>query len=512
MVYDIFVIGGGVNGTAIARDAVGRGLTVALAEKWDLASETSSKSTKLYHGGLRYLEYLEFKLVREALKEREILLQNMPHISWPMRFVLPIDPEMRFDDDSPVVKWTGRLMPWLKGRRPKWMIRSGLYMYDHLGGRKILPPTSKLDLTTREEGAPLKEQFSFAYEYSDCWVDDSRLVVLMARDAKERGAHIMTRTKVVGVNRGTGLWVIEDEHGQSHQARAVVNASGPWVESLARSIENFKPKAQIKLVRGSHIVVPKLYDHEKAYFFTGADGRIIFAIPYEQEFTLIGTTEAREEDPDHPPQCSDEERDYLCEHASVYFEKAITPDQVVHRYSGVRPLYNDGAKSATAATREYVLTINNEAAPILNVFGGKITTHRRLAEDALAKLKTRFPNMGASWTQNAPLAGADFAAENAGYEQEKFQAQYEFMSEFTAKRVFRAYGLEAYEIFGEAKSWDDLGRPFGHGLSQKEVDHLIAKEFAQTVEDIIWRRSKLGLHLSDKEVKDLEHYIQSKQG
>ncbi|NNE89920.1 MAG: glycerol-3-phosphate dehydrogenase, partial [Silicimonas sp.] len=360
MTYDLFIIGGGINGCGIARDAVGRGYSVALAEMNDFASATSSQSTKLFHGGLRYLEYFEFRLVREALVERENLLTAMPHISWPMRFVLPMHGSMRFDGTTPTSKLLSTVMPWMKGRRPNWLIRLGLFMYDHLGGRKILSGTSKLDLTKDPAGAPLDPKFKVAYEYSDCWVEDARLVLLNARDAADRGAHVMPRTKVLSATFADELWTIETEKNgekSTHQARMLVNAGGPWVEDIIRQTIRINTQEGVRLVRGSHIVTKKLFDHDKCYFFQGTDGRIIFAIPYEQDFTLIGTTDQEHEDADIKPVCTEAEADYLRAFASKYFNKPIEKDAIVWTYSGVRPLYDDGAKSATAATREYVLTV-----------------------------------------------------------------------------------------------------------------------------------------------------------
>jgi len=355
---DLFIIGGGINGCGIARDAAGRGLSVRLAEMNDLASATSSASTKLFHGGLRYLEYFEFRLVREALIEREVLLRAMPHISWPMRFVLPYHPSMRFESDTPTSKLLTTVMPWMKGRRPAWLIRLGLFMYDHLGGRKILPATSTVSLKGTPEGVPLEDRFETAYEYSDCWVQDSRLVVLNARDAEARGAKIMTRTKVLSAARDGDLWRVEVEDTRTgetatHFARMLVNAGGPWVGDIIHEKVHLNVKEGVRLVRGSHIVTRRLYDHDKCYFFQGTDGRIIFAIPYEEDFTLIGTTDAEHLDPDKRPDCSPEEQQYLIDFANRYFKQEITAEDVVWTYSGVRPLYDDGASSATAATRDY---------------------------------------------------------------------------------------------------------------------------------------------------------------
>ncbi|MEM6421457.1 MAG: glycerol-3-phosphate dehydrogenase, partial [Pseudomonadota bacterium] len=362
---DLFVIGGGINGCGIARDAAGRGLSVGLAEMADLAHATSSSSTKLFHGGLRYLEFFEFRLVREALEEREVLLRAMPHIAWPMRFVLPYHREMRFESSTPTSRLLTLFMPWMKGRRPAWLIRLGLFLYDTLGGRKILPATSTLDLRREPEGKPLQERFETAYEYSDCWVEDSRLVVLNARDAEARGAEIMTCTRVTGCERQDGLWTVslcDEETGASFQRRArmLVNAGGPWVGDLIANTVRINTADNVRLVRGSHIVTRRLYDHDKCYFFQGTDGRIIFAIPYEQDFTLIGTTDQEHTDAAAKPVCTDAEKQYLLDFASRHFATPGTEADIVWTYSGVRPLYDDGQTSATAAPRDYVLKVEEQ--------------------------------------------------------------------------------------------------------------------------------------------------------
>ncbi|MPQ94951.1 glycerol-3-phosphate dehydrogenase [Thioclava sp. JE_KL1] len=514
---DLFVIGGGVNGCGIARDAAGRGLRVRLAEMGDLAQATSSASTKLFHGGLRYLEYLEIKLVREALSEREVLIRAMPHISWPMRFVLPYSADMRFESDTPVSKMLSTVMPWMKGKRPSWMIRSGLFLYDHLGGQGLLPGTKRLDLRNAPEGAPLKDSFTHAFEYSDGWVQDARLVVLNARDAEAHGADIRVQTKVVEAHRDGGHWVITTEgpNGrEEHMARAVVNAGGPWVEQILKGTMGSASREHIRLVRGSHIVTRKLYDHDKCYFFQGADGRIIFAIPYEQDFTLIGTTEAAHEDSPLAAECTEAERDYLCDFASEYFKEEVTPDDVVWTYSGVRPLYEDGASSATAATREYVLSLDAPAGQpaALHVFGGKITTYRRLAEDALAKLRPHLPGMGGPWTKGARLPGGDFAPEEVGAKIAKLSQDYPFVDRKWAERMIRHYGTESWDIFGDAKALDDLGRDFGGTLTEAELRWLVEKEWARKVEDVIWRRTKLGLRLDADQVNSVAAWLEEHAG
>ncbi|MDP5085859.1 MAG: glycerol-3-phosphate dehydrogenase [Yoonia sp.] len=507
--FDIFIIGGGINGCGVARDAAGRGLKVGLAEMNDLGSATSSASTKLFHGGLRYLEFFEFGLVRKALIEREVLLRNMPHISWPMRFVLPYHTDMRFENDTPTSKLLSTLMPWMKGRRPAWLIRLGLFMYDHLGGRKILPGTHVVDLTKRPVGKPLKPKFKTAYEYSDCWVEDARLVVLNARDAEERGATIMTRTKVISAARVDGAWEIVTERGgerHTHTARALVNAGGPWVENIIREVARQNTSEGVRLVRGSHIVTKKLFDHDKSYFFQGEDGRIIFAIPYEMDFTLIGTTDKEHENLSEKPYATDEEQDYLCAFASQYFEKPVTRADIVWTYSGVRPLYDDGAKSATAATRDYVLSLDDTGAPLLNIFGGKITTYRKLAEGALEKLK---PLIGGShpWTEVAALPGGDFKVKDRDRLVTELQVAYPFLTAAWALRLIKAYGTEAKVILGDAKSAADLGQDFGATLTAAEVKWLISREYAQTAEDVVWRRSKLGLRLSQDQIAALDAFM-----
>jgi glycerol-3-phosphate dehydrogenase len=512
---DLFIIGGGINGCGIARDAAGRGLSVTLAEQGDLAQATSSSSTKLFHGGLRYLEYFEFRLVREALEERETLLVAMPHISWPMRFVLPISPDMRFDSDTPTSRLLSRVMPWMRGRRPAWLIRLGLFLYDTMGGRKILPATRALDLTRDPAGKPLKPGFARAYEYSDCWVEDSRLVVLNARDAEAKGAAILTRTRVISADRSADGWSVATEGPtgrQVHHARALVNAGGPWVEDVIRNVARINSTEGVRLVRGSHIVTRRLYDHDRCYFFQGADGRIIFAIPYEQDFTLIGTTDQDHQGKPGEARCTDAERDYLIAFANRYFAKEIKAEDVVWTYSGVRPLYNDGAKSATAATRDYVLSLDQAGAPLLNVFGGKITTYRRLAESALAKLSPFFPAARAPWTARAPLPGGDFPQADVGRLTADLRAAYPFLDAYWAGRLIRAYGSEAPQVLGTAQTAADLGRDFGATLTEAEVRWLMAREYARTAADIVWRRSKLGLRMTAAQIDALQSFMDAAQG
>lgn len=508
--FDLFVIGGGINGCGIARDAAGRGLSVGLAEMGDLAQATSSASTKLFHGGLRYLEYFEFRLVRAALAEREVLLRAMPHISWPMRFVLPLHSDMRFDADTPASRLLARAMPWMKGRRPGWMIRLGLLLYDHLGGRDILPGTRAVDLRADPAGEPLQERFAKAYEYSDCWVDDARLVVLNARDAAARGARIMTRTKVIAARRDGGVWriTLHDRDGETEMtARALVNAAGPWVgETLAGAIRADSPAA-IRLVRGSHIVTRRLFDHDKCYFLQGGDGRIAFAIPYEQDFTLIGTTDADHPGPGTPARISAAETDYLLDFASGYFKVPLGRDDIVWSYSGVRPLFDDGAGKAQAATRDYALKLDRDGAPLLSVFGGKITTYRRLAEQAMDRLAPLLGVPAQGWTAGVPLPGGDFPVSEVAARKAMLRARYPFLNEKGAERLFRAYGTEVEQVLGDAKAAADLGRDFGAGLSEAELRWMVGREFARTAEDALWRRSKLGLRLGADQVAAIEDWI-----
>jgi glycerol-3-phosphate dehydrogenase len=512
-IHDLLVIGGGINGCGIARDAAGRGLSVVLAEKGDLAGATSSASTKLFHGGLRYLEYFEFRLVREALIERETLLRAMPHISWPMRFVLPYHKDMRFDSETPTSRLLGVVMPWMKGRRPAWLIRLGLFLYDNLGGRKILPGTTTRSLSGTPEGAPLHDRFAKAYEYSDAWVEDSRLVVLNARDAEARGAEIMTRTEVISADVTNGIWQVTVRTADGDRtitAKMLVNASGPWAGDVIHGKLRLNSRENVRLVRGSHIVTRKLYDHDKCYFFQGSDGRIIFAIPYEQDFTLIGTTDAEHDDPSHKPVCTDEERDYLCNFASQYFKRPVTKDDIVWTYSGVRPLYDDGASSATAATRDYTLKVDKSAgAPVLNIFGGKITTYRRLAESALDKIGDVLSLSQGNWTAGVALPGGDFAYDGVADLVADLRRDYPFLTDFWAARLVRAYGTEARDILKDAKTAADLGRDFGATLTEAEVCWLLTREYARSAEDVLWRRSKLGLRFDQQEVAVLEEWIAS---
>lgn len=477
-VCDIIIIGGGINGCGIARDAAGRGFSVLLAEMGDLASGTSSGSTKLIHGGLRYLEHYEFRLVRESLKEREILLAMAPHIIWPLRFLLPHH----------------------KGLRPAWLLRLGLFIYDHLGGRRLLPPTKVRDLHTDPLGKVLKPGHAKAFEYSDCWVDDARLVVLNAQDAAARGATIRTQTKVTSVRRVDDLWEVEmadTETGaiETHYARMLVNAAGPWVgRVLEGSLEKAETHA-VRLVKGSHIVVNRLYDDARCFFFQNGDGRIFFAIPYEHDFTLIGTTDEDFEGDPKGVAISEGEIDYLLAAANTYFNRPLIRDDIVWTYSGVRPLYDDGASKAQEATRDYVLKRSGGQglAPLLNVIGGKITTYRRLAEAALDHIEAALGKRGGKWTGDSKLPGGDFEPLETASRIKELTTAYPFLDAPHAAALFRRYGTAVGIILGDARSYEDLGAHFGAGLYAAEVRYLVEREWARSVEDILWRRTKLGL-------------------
>ncbi|MET3592537.1 MULTISPECIES: glycerol-3-phosphate dehydrogenase [Mesorhizobium] len=495
-IHDIFVIGGGINGCGIARDAVGRGFSVFLAEMNDLASGTSSGSTKLIHGGLRYLEFYEFRLVREALMEREILWKNAPHIIWPMRFVLP----------------------YAKGLRPAWLIRLGLFLYDHIGGRKLLPATKTLDMASDPAGKPLKPLFRKAFEYSDGWVNDARLVALNARDAADRGAVIRTRTKVVSARRDGALWTIKIQNvltGETEEIRArlLVNAAGPWVDQVLAKAVGQNDVHNVRLVQGSHIVIKKKFDDPRAYFFQNKDGRIIFAIPYEEEFTLIGTTDRDYPGDPHDVKISDAEIDYLCAAASEYFAQAVKRSDIVWTYSAVRPLYDDGASKAQEATRDYVLKAEGGegAAPLLNSFGGKITTFRRLSESMLEKIEGFLGKRGKPWTANAPLPGGDFPATGFDAQVARLKGAYSFLDQRLARRLTRLYGTRAEKLLGLAKSNADLGRNFGADLYEAEVRYLVENEWAVTAEDVLWRRTKRGLHFSREQTAALEEFMRGRR-
>ncbi len=493
--YDVLVIGGGINGCGIARDLVGRGYSVMLAEKVDFASGTSSWSTKLIHGGLRYLEHYEVRLVREALIEREVLWAMAPHIIRPLRFVLPHH----------------------KGLRPAWMLRAGLFAYDHLGGRKMLPPTDELDLRTHPAGAPLKDEYVRAFEYSDCWVDDARFVVLNARDAADRGADVRTRTEVVKAEREGNSWAVTlagPDGEEAVRARCLVNAAGPWVDHVLGSALGRADAHNVRLVQGSHIVVKKLFDHDKAYIFQNEDGRIIFAIPYEGAFTLIGTTDQDYEGEPRDVAITEAETDYLLAAASEYFKRPVERDAIVWTYAGVRPLFDDGASKAQEATRDYVLKAEggHGKPALLNIFGGKLTTYRKLAEAAAEKVGALIGVKGKSWTAKAPLPGGDMPISIAAAFGERLRQTYPWLDGALADRLARLYGVKAQDILRGATGPADLGRDFGAGLTEREVSHLIETEWARTAEDILWRRTKLGLVMAADDQAALAAYMKETTG
>jgi len=477
-VYDLLVIGGGINGVGIARDAAGRGLSVLLCEQDDLGHHTSSASTKLVHGGLRYLEYYEFGLVRKSLQEREVLLRAAPHIIKPLRFV----------------------MPHSKGLRPAWMIRAGLFLYDHLGKRELLPGSRAIDLRKHVAGAPLRTDLTKGFVYSDAWVDDARLVVLTALDAAERGAVVLPRTRCVSARRGAASWeaTLQPASGgpaRIVKARALVNAAGPWAVSLLLEALSITPRRHLRMVKGSHIVVPKMFDHDHAYILQNPDKRITFAIPYERDFTLVGTTDMEYEGDPAKAAISTKEIAYLCEMANLYFVRKIAPTDVVWSYSGVRPLIEDESADLSAVTRDYELEYDAapERAPLLSVFGGKLTTYRKLAEEVMDLLARGLGNVGPAWTAGVSLPGGDIAdADFEGY-LAKLRARVPWLPEELARRYAHAYGTRVDRLLGSARSVADLGEPFGGGLYEAEVEYLVNHEWATTAEDILWRRSKLGL-------------------
>ncbi|MFT0891451.1 glycerol-3-phosphate dehydrogenase [Pseudochelatococcus sp. G4_1912] len=486
---DILVIGGGINGCGIARDAAGRGFEVMLVEKADLASGASSASTKLIHGGLRYLEHYEFRLVREALAEREVLWRMAPHIIWPLRFILPYH----------------------KALRPAWMLRLGLFLYDHIGGRKLLPATRMFDLRTDSAGRSLKPGFTRAFEYSDAWVQDARLVALNARDAQNRGARILTRTTVIDVRREAGAFLValRDERTgivSYVAARLVVNAAGPWVDEVRYLIDGEAIAPRVRLVQGSHIVVPKLFDHDRCYIFQNADGRVVFAIPYEQDFTLIGTTDRDYMGDPGLVRITPEEVAYLCDAAGAYFRKEITSSDVVWAYSGVRPLYNDGASLAQEATRDYVLTHegNAEMGTAIHVFGGKLTTYRKLSEAVMAKVEKVLGLRAPAWTADSRLPGGDFPVDGFSDLVARLKKRAPSVSDATLIRLARNYGTLALSILADGT----LGNIFGADLGENEVRHLVESEWAVTAEDILWRRSKLGLQFKPEQVAALAAFLE----
>jgi glycerol-3-phosphate dehydrogenase len=502
---DVLIIGGGINGCGIARDLAGRGWRVTLCEKDDLASHTSSASTKLIHGGLRYLEYYEFSLVRKALQEREVLLRSAPHIMWPLRFVMPHDPSMR----------------------PAWMIRAGLFLYDHLARREVLPASRTIDLHRHPAGAALKPSFRRGFVYSDGWVDDARLVVLNALDARARGAEVLTRTRCVRAQRDRDGWDVlleaQDGSRRTVRARALVNAAGPWAESVLRGVarpaqDEVLATRQLRLVKGSHIVVPRLFEHDHAYIFQNADRRIIFAIPFQDAFTLIGTTDVELEGADPGSAKIDaSEIDYLCAQASRYFRQAVTPASVVWTYSGVRPLLDDASGDPSAVTRDYFLESNTTAAPLLSVWGGKITTFRKLAEDAGHEIGRMLGEARAAWTDGAYLPGGDLTdwigpatQPTADFERlvAAVRTRHAWLEPALARRLARAYGSRIAVVLGDARSVADLGACIAPGLYERELDYLRNEEWALSADDVLWRRSKLGLHFTAQQREHVAYWLE----
>lgn len=493
-IYDLFVIGGGVNGAGIARDAAGRGLSVVMCEKDDLAQGTSSRSGKLVHGGLRYLEYYEFRLVREALIEREVLLRAAPHIIFPMRFVLPHNPT----------------------DRPAWLVRLGLFLYDNLGGRKRLPGTHSLDFRQDPEGAPIRKEYKRGFEYSDCWVDDARLVVLNALDAQARGARIFVRTECTSIRRNGDIWHIETRDTKSgetalYKARCVVNTAGPWVNDVIGRVATLKSNRNVRLVKGSHIIVPKFWEGQQAYLLQNRDKRVIFVNPYQGDLALIGTTDIPYTGAPEDVAADQSEIDYLIQSINRYFKRQLSRDDVIHSFSGVRPLYDDSAENPSAVTRDYIFELDavEGKAPLLSVFGGKITTFRKLSEHALERLQPFFTHMGPAWTAASTLPGGDMDA--ADFEQflADAHARYAWLPQTLVKHYARSYGTRMEKLLDNAQSIEDLGRYFGANLYEREAKFLIDAEWALTSEDILERRSKHGLHMSALQKKEFADWINS---
>lgn len=485
-VYDVVVVGGGINGIGIAVDAVGRGLSVFLCEKDDLASHTSSASSKLIHGGLRYLEHKEFRLVREALAEREILLAKAPHIIRPLRFIMPHQPHLR----------------------PAWLIRTGLFFYDHLGKREKLAASTHL--TFDAATSPLKAEITQGFEYSDCAVDDARLVVLNAIQARERGAHIATQTRCTSAYRENGLWVIQLENTQGSytvQAKALVNAAGPWVAQFIQ--QNLKQKSPygLRLIQGSHIVVPKIYAGDRAFILQNDDHRIVFAIPYLDQYTLIGTTDHEYQGDLNKVDITQPEMDYLLDVYNDHFKHQLAPQDILYTYSGVRSLCDDESDNPSAITRDYTLALSQEQdAPLLSVFGGKLTTYRKLAESALTHLQPFFPTMKKPWTEKALLPGAENLVSVELLIQQLVQAVQDVPLQL-ASRWAHAYGSRVWIFLNNISMLHELGQDFGHGLYAQEVDYLVNQEWAMKSSDVLWRRSKLGLEFTEAEIQVLDEYL-----
>jgi len=491
--YDLAIIGGGINGAGIARDAAGRGLRVLLVEQNDLAAGTSSASSKLIHGGLRYLEHHAFRLVREALAEREVLLGLAPHLVRPMRFVLPAYP----------------------GPRSALLLRMGLFLYDHLGGKKILPSTRTLDLTHHVLGTPLNRRYRLGFEYSDCSVDDSRLVLLNALDAAESGAVIRTRTRCVRAERSDVWRLILTDHGRRDEAtaRVLVNAAGPWAGFVAENVLRVQEPSRLRLVKGSHIVVPRMFPHDRGYVLQSADGRVVFVLPFERDFTLIGTTDEDFAGDPAAAAPTGAEITYLCNSVNNYFRHDIGVGDVKWAFAGVRSLYDDGSRKPEDVTRDYHLTLDERfrEAPLLTVYGGKITTYRRLAEAVLARLR-HFFHPRPAWTGEVPLPGGDFAWNALDAQVTQAQQAWPFLEEPHARRLVQAYGTRIDRVLGTAKGWDDLGIRFGADLTEAEVRYLTRHEWAENADDVLWRRSKLGLKFSEAEKETLGRFMAAGQG
>ncbi|MBV9522133.1 MAG: glycerol-3-phosphate dehydrogenase [Alphaproteobacteria bacterium] len=494
--FDLFVIGGGINGVGIARDAAGRGLSVALAEREDLASGTSSASSKLVHGGLRYLEHYEFRLVREALAERERLMAIAPHLVRPLRFVMPL----------------------ADGLRPAWQIRLGLFLYDRLGGRsRSLPGSRRVDFARSHDAAGVKAQFRTGFSYFDCRVDDARLVIANARDAADRGALIMTRSAVVAAERAAGHWIVtvRDAVGGAQRrlrARGLVNTAGPWVAEVAERVIGMRPKDRLRLVKGSHVVVPRLYRGEHAFILQNNDGRVVFVIPFEERFSLIGTTEVEIEGRPGPVAIAEAEIAYLRDAVGAFLDRSFRASEIVWSWSGIRPLHDDGSRDPSAVTRDYVFELDggSDAAPLLSVFGGKITTYRRLAEQALEKLGPWFPRLSPAWTAGTALPGGALGSGGIDGFIAHLLASRPGLPPELLRRLALRHGSGALAILDGVREPADLGIDFGGGLTEREVEHLVGREWARTVDDVIWRRSKLGLQLTARDKAALGAWLEAR--
>jgi glycerol-3-phosphate dehydrogenase len=489
---DLLVVGGGINGCGIARDAAGRGLRVLLCEQDDLAAHTSSASTKLIHGGLRYLEHYEFLLVRKALQEREVLMAAAPHIIWPMRFVLPHDGHLR----------------------PAWLIRAGLFLYDNLADRGRLPGSVRVDLRKHPAGAALDGRFRIGFEYSDAWVDDARLVVLNAMDARERGATVWTRARCERLERSHDHWLatlVRRDGGSLHiRARAVVNATGPWAGAFLRDRTPLRSGHGIRLVKGSHIVVPRLFQHAYAYIFQAPDRRVVFAIPYEQEFTLIGTTDVDYAQDAGPAKITDDEVVYLCKMAGRYFRQRISPGDVVWSFSGLRPLLYDAESDAASASRDYAVELDADGPPLLSILGGKITTYRRVAQEAVDRLADALGLTKDAWTSGAALPGGDLPAQDFAAFFAACAQRWPWLPAPMLVRMARAYGTRLDRIVCDAGRLEDLGVEIAPGLRERELEYLQRQEWAMQADDVLWRRTKLGLHAAAEDTRRVQDWLSAR--